>query len=397
MKAGGTWLASTVAIGLLASAALAACRQRSDEASRPATASLSSEPFGTTQKGRPITRYTMTSRSGVRVSFINYGGIITDVSTPDRQGHLAPVTLGFATLREYETISPRNELYFGALLGRDTNWIKNGRFTLDGHPYQITLTDPPNTIHGGARGFDKQIWTVEPLVRSGATVSARLRYTSPDGEEGFPGTVKASVTYSLSQDGAFTIRYQATTDQATIVNLSSHMSFNLAGAGSPHGVLGQALTIDADSYVPLDRQQIPLGTIAAVAGTPFDFRRPTTIGARIHDTHPQMAMADGYDQYWLFNKRLGRVGPQPAVHVVDPGSGRTMEVSTTQPGTQIYTSGFFGGKTIGIGGRYVKYAAFTMETQGYPEAINHPAFPSSVLRPGQRYDTTTVFRFGVAR
>ena len=303
----------------------------------------------------------------------------------------------FATVREYETTSANNEYYFGALLGRDTNWIKNGRFMLDGHPYQITLTDPPNTIHGGKRGFDKRIWTVEPLATSGATVSARLTYISPDGEEGFPGTVKATVTYSLSDDGVLTIHYQATTDKPTIVNLSSHLSFNLAGAGSLGGVLGQELTVKADRYLPLDQQQIPLGTSVPVAGTPFDFRRQTPIGARIHDKDPQLAMADGYDQYWVFNKQSDVVGPQPAARVVDPASGRTLDVSTTQPGADIYTGGFFSGDTVGIGGRYAKYAAFTMETQGYPGAINHPAFPSSVLRPGQRYDTTTIFRFGVAR
>ena len=228
-------------------------------------------------------------------------------------------------------------------------------------------------------------------------MSARLTYTSPDGEEGFPGTVTAVVTYSLSESGAFTIRYQATTDRPTIVNLSSHMSFNLAGAGAPGGVLGQELTVNADRYLPLDQQQIPLGTIASVEGTPFDFRRSTKIGARIHSKHPQLAMADGYDQYWVFNNKPGVAGPQLAARAVDPGSGRTLEVSTTQPGVDIYTGGFFGGNTVGVGGRYGKYAAFTMETQGYPGAINIPRFPSSVLRPGQMYDATTVFRFGVAR
>lgn len=302
MKVNGTRVAAVVLLVLLGTvAALLLNRTRAD------AASLTSAPFGTTQEGASVMRYTMTSRSGVRVAFINYGGIITDVTAPDRQGRLAPLTLGFATLREYETISARNEYYFGGLLGRDTNWIKDGRFTLDGHPYQITLSDPPNTIHGGKRGFDRRLWTVEPLVTSGKTVSARLTYTSPDGEEGFPGTVKAVVTYSLSESNAFTIRYQATTDKPTIVNLSSHMTFNLAGAGSPGGVLAQELTVDADRYLPLDRQQIPLGTIASVAGTPFDFRRSTAIGARVHAKHPQLAMANGYDQYLVFNK--SRVSP----------------------------------------------------------------------------------------
>lgn len=257
MKLGGTRVAATVVIALMVViVALLFAKARA------VAASLNSAPWGTTQEGAPVTRYTMTSRTGVRLSFINYGGIITDVSTPDRQGRVAPITLGFVSLRDYETINARNEYYFGGLLGRYANWIKNGRFTLDGRPYQLTLSNPPNTIHGGKYGFDKRIWKVEPLTVSGATVSARLTYTSPDGEEGFPGTIKATVTYSLWDDGAFTIRYQATSDKPTILNLSSHMSFNLAGAGSSGGVLGQALTVDADRYLPLDRQQIPFGTTA---------------------------------------------------------------------------------------------------------------------------------------
>lgn len=379
---------------LAAVAQLAACGP--DRAARPAAASLTSAPFGTAADGRPVTRYTMTSRSGVQVSFISYGGIITDVRTPDRQGRVTPIVLGFSTLREYETIGARNGYYFGALIGRFANWIDRGRFTLDGRPYQLSLSDPPNTIHGGVKGFDKRIWNVTPLTTSGPVVAARLTYTSPDGEEGYPGTLKTRVTYSLSQDGDFTIRYQAVTDKPTIINLTSHMNFNLAGAGQGH-VLGHSLTIAADRYLLLGRGQIPTGATAPVASTPFDFRRATAIGARIHDRDPQLALANGYDQNWV----LDRPGlTHPAVRVLDPASGRTLEMSTTEPAVGIYTGytgGFFRGGTVGTGGRYVQYAGFTLETQHYPDSPNHPNFPSTVLRPGQTFDSTTVFRFGGAK
>ena len=268
-------------------------------------ASLISVPFGTTTDGKPVTRHIMATSAGVSVSFMNYGGAITNLLTPDRHGHRAPIVLGFATLRDYETKGAQGEFYFGALLGRYANWIARGRFSLDGHEYQLALSDPPNTIHGGNRGFDKRVWTVQPQTTSGQSVGARLTYTSPDGEEGYPGTLQVSVTYTLSEDGAFAIHYEAVTDKDTVVNLSNHMNFNLAGAGSPGGVLEQILTVDADQYLPLDRSQIPLGRLASVNGTPFDFREPTAIGARIHDKNEQLAIAGGYDQYWVLDKHGG--------------------------------------------------------------------------------------------
>ncbi len=360
-------------------------------------ASLTSAPFGTTAGGQPVTRYTMTTRGGVSVTFMSYGGAVTDVTTPDRQGRPAPIVLGFPTLRDYETKNAEGQLYFGAILGRYANWIDRGRFELDGHGCQITLSNPPHTIHGGKRGFDKRVWTVQPQATAGESVGARLSLTSADGEEGFPGTLRVSVTYTLSEAGAFTIRYEATTDEATVVNLSNHLNFNLAGAGSPGGVLGQVLTVAADSYLPLDRSQLPLGPLAPVAGTPFDFRQPTAIGARIHDRNEQLAIADGYDQYWVLDGR-GEVGePTLAAHVLDPASGRTLDCLTTEPGVQIYTADWFDGSYTGTGGRYDKYAAFTLETQHFPDSPNHPEFPTTILRPGQVFDSTTVFRFGVQR
>ena len=287
-------------------------------------ASLSSAPFGSLADGTPVTQYTMTATSGVSVSFLDYGGIVTDVTTPDRGGRRAPIVLGFPTLNEYKMIDATDELYFGAILGRYANWIDHGRFRLNGHAYQVTLTDPPNTIHGGKRGFDKRMWSVQLQATSGPSVAARLGYVSADGEEGFPGRLQAGVTYSLSDEGSFTIRYVATTDRDTVVNLSSHMNFNLNGAGSRDGVLRQLLTVHAQEYLPLDRNQLPLGQLAPLAGTPFDFRAPTAIGARIHETNKQLAIANGYDNYWFLDKTGDPARPQPAVHVFDPASGRTL-------------------------------------------------------------------------
>ena len=360
-------------------------------------ASLAEAPFGTTADGTPVSRYTMATKAGVSVTFMSYGGAITDVTAPDRQGRPGHVVLGMPTLRDYETVVAQHELYFGALLGRYANWIDRGRFSLGGHAYQITLSDPPQTIHGGKRGFDKRVWTVLPQVTSGKSVSARLSYTSADGEEGFPGTLRVAVTYTLFEDGEFAIEYEAVTDKDTMLTLTNHMNFNLAGAGSPGGVLGQVLRVYADRYLPLDASQIPLGPPAPVVGTPFDFRTPTAIGARIHDRDGQLAIADGYDNYWILDKRGDPSQPQLAAHALDPGSGRTLDCFTTEPGVQIYTGGWFDGTVGGVGGRYGKYAAFTLETQHYPDSPNHPDYPATELRPGEVFNSTTIFRFGTQR
>ncbi len=362
-----------------------------------AAATLTSAPFGTLSNGTAISRYTMATPGGVGVTFMSYGAAFTDVVAPDRAGRPAHVVLGFPTLRQYETIGVADELYFGAVLGRYANWIRDGRFSLDGQSYQLTLSDPPNTIHGGKLGFDRRVWTVRPLAASGTSVAAALTYTSPDGEEGFPSKLSVTLTYTLDDDGALTLHYQATTDGPTVVNLSNHMNFNLAGAGSPGGVLQQVLTVHANQFLPVDRSQIPRGAAASVAGTPFDFRRPTAIGAHIHDRDDQLAIAGGYDQYWILNKTGDQAVPQLAVHAVDPASGRTLDCYTTQPGVQIYTAGWFDGSVTGTGGAYGKFAAFTLETQHAPDAPNHPAYPSTVLRPGEVFDSTTILRFGVER
>lgn len=358
-------------------------------------ATLTSAPFGTLRDGRPVTQYTMSAPGGVSVSFMSYGGAVTRIVTPDRRGAPANIVLGFPTLREYETKGAEGGLCFGALIGRYANWIAGGRFALGGRTIQVTRNYPPNAIHGGSKGFDKQVWDVRPAATSGPTVSALLAYTSPDGEEGFPGTLKVGVTYALSDDGAFTIQYEATTDRDTVVNLTSHPNFNLAGAGSPGGVLQQVLTVDADRYTPTDKAQIPLGRLDSVDGTPFDFRTPAAIGARIHADNEQLAIASGYDQNWVLNKRGDPAQPQLAVRAYDPGSGRTLECWTTEPGVQVYTGGFLDGTYAGNGGRYGPGAAFTLETQHFPDSPNHPDFPTTELKAGQTFRSTTAFQFGV--
>ncbi len=222
-----------------------------------------------------------------------------------------------------------------------------------------------------------------------------MTYASADGEEGYPGALQVSVTYTLSEDGAFAIHYEAVTTKDTVVNLTNHMNFDVAGAGSPDGVLGQILTVDADRYLPLDKSQIPLGQLAPVSATPFDFRKPTAIGEHIHDKNGQLAIANGYDQYWVPNKRGGGALKQVAARAYDPRSGRTLECLTTEPGAQIYTADWFDGSYAGVGGRYGQYAAFTLETQHFPDSPNHPGFPSTELKPGQVFRSTTIFRFGV--
>ena len=360
-----------------------------------AAATLSSAPFGPSQDGKAVLRYTMRTDHGVSVSFINYGGAVTDVVTPDRHGRPGHIVLGFPTLRDYETTNAENELFFGALIGRYANFIARGRFHLDGREVRVPITDPPNSLHGGRRGFDKRLWDIEPVTTSGDRVAARLTYTSADGEEGFPGRLQVSVTYTLGEDGAFAIHYEALTDKPTMINLTNHMNFNLAGTGSRGGVLDQVLTIDADQYTPYDQTQIPLGPLAPVAGTPFDFRQPTAIGARIRSKNAQIEIADGYDHNWVLNKHGAPGQPELAVSAYDPNSGRTLECLTTEPGVQIYTANFLSDSIRGTGGRYGKYAAFTLETQHYPDSPNHPKFPSTVLRPGDNFDSTTIFRFGV--
>ena len=358
-------------------------------------ATLTTTPFGATRDGKQVNQYTMTSARGVTVKFISYGGTLTEILAPDRKGRQADVILGFAKFADYDNNAA--DPYFGALIGRYANRIARGHFTLDGHEYTLAINNPPNSLHGGKKGFDKQVWDAHPTATSGRTVSVRLSLTSPDGDEGYPGTLNVSVTYTLSDENALTINYEATTDKDTVLNLTNHAYFNLAGVGAPNGVFPQVLTINADAYLPTDSGSIPLGPAAPVAGTPFDFRTPTPIGAHIRTDNPQLLLAHGYDHNWVLNKSGDTTRPQLAARLADPASGRTLECLTTQPGVQVYTANFLKADLAGIGGIYRQTDAVTFETQHFPDSPNHPDYPTTELKPGQTFRSTTIFRFGVLR
>lgn len=333
--------------------------------------------FGTTPQGAAVHLYTLTNKAGAIAKVITYGAILTELHVPDRNGRLANVVLGFDALAPYMATHP----YFGATIGRYANRIANARFALDGKTYSIVANEGANTLHGGKVGFDRVVW--QPHI---VDSSLELTYTSQDGEQGFPGTVCAAVTYRLTDDNALVISFRATTDKPTVVNLCNHSYFNLGGAGSGP-VADHVLQLDADAYTPVNDALIPTGQIAAVDGTPLDFRTPTAIGARIG----QVA-GGGYDHNFVIRKAA--TGPLAhAATVVHPVTGRVLEVLTTQPGVQLYTGNFLDGTISGNGGRYDKHGAFCLETQHFPDSPNQPNFPSTVLRPGQTYQHQAVYHF----
>jgi aldose 1-epimerase len=351
-------------------------------------ATIAKSNFGTTQDGKPVDLYTMTNRHGMTVKFISYGGIITEIDAPDRRARPANVVLGFKTLREYETKNP----FFGALVGRYANRIAKGRFELDGASYQLAVNNGPNALHGGVKGFDKQVWEVQAEPPKGPEASATLTYVSRDGEENYPGTLTLHVTYTLTETNELRIHFRATTDKDTVVNFTNHSYFNLGGDGSG-SVEDERISIAADRYTPVDAGLIPTGELAPVAGTPLDFRRPVAIGARLRAADEQMLRGHGYDFNWVLN---GGVTAQPRLvaRASDPKSGRLLECLTTEPGLQLYTSNFLDGSIAGAAGTiYRQTEAFTFETQHFPDSPNHPEFPTTELKPGQTFDSTTVFRF----
>jgi aldose 1-epimerase len=345
-------------------------------------------PFGKTADGQPVEIYTLTNANGVEIKALNYGCIITSLKVPDRAGKMADVVLGYDTLDGYLKASP----YFGAVVGRYGNRIAKGQFTLDGKTYKLATNNGPNHLHGGNRGFDKVVWKATPKNGSDR-VGVEFTRTSPDGEEGYPGSLQATVTYTLTDANALVVEYRAVTDKATPVNLTQHSYFNLAGDGD---ILGHELTIHASRYTPVDDTLIPTGELATVDGTPFDFRKLTAIGARIATENAQLKNGGGYDHNWVLN-RSGS-GLQPAARLVDPKSGRTLDVATTEPGLQFYSGNFLDGTITGKGGHVYRHrTGLSLETQHYPDSPNHPNFPSTILRPGETYSSQTVFTFGVQK
>jgi aldose 1-epimerase len=347
--------------------------------------------FGRLPDGRAVELFTLTNAHGVEVRAMTYGGIITVIRTPDRTGRLDDIVLGFDGLPGYLKDSP----YFGAIVGRYANRIANGQFTLDGTTYRLAKNNGPNSLHGGLRGFDKVLWSGEPF-EGDSGVGVTLGHTSRDGEEGFPGTLVARVTYTLTRHDELVVDYEATSDKATPVNLSQHTYWNLRGTAGGD-VLDHVLTLNAVAFTPVDATLIPTGEVASVAGTPFDFRGATPIGARIAQDNAQLHVGRGYDHNWVLNRGSGP-GPVQAARLWEPGSGRTVDISTTEPGVQFYSGNFLDGTIRGKGGRvYPSRSALCLETQHFPDSPNHASFPSTILRPGATYRSRTVFAFGVAQ
>jgi aldose 1-epimerase len=345
--------------------------------------------FGSTRDGRTVEIYTLTNAHGVEMRVMTYGGIITSLKVPDRAGHLGDIVLGFDTIDGYLKDPP----YVGALIGRYGNRIAKGQFTLDGKTFKLATNNGPNHLHGGVKGFDKVVWSAVPGEDANG-VSVTLSRPSPDGEEGYPGNLHATVRYTLTDKNELAIDYRATTDKATPVNLTQHSYFNLTDESND--ILGHELTIHASRYTPVDDTLIPTGELAAVQGTPFDFLKATAIGARIATDNAQLKNGRGYDHNWVLDHTGS--GLQPAARLVDPKSGRTLEVATTEPGLQFYSGNFLDGTITGKGGRvYKNRTGLCLETEHYPDSPNHPSFPSTILQPGQTYSSRTVFTFGVQK
>lgn len=345
---------------------------------------ITKQPFGKTADGQAAELYTLTNSHGMKVQITNYGGIVTRVEVPDRDGKLANVNLGFDNLEMYLKGHP----YFGALIGRYGNRIAKGKFKLDGKEYTLAVNNGPNHLHGGLKGFDKAVWMVNREVKSPGGVGIELSHTSPDGDEGYPGKFDVTVVYTLTDDNELKIDYTAKTDKATVFNLTNHCYWNLAGAGNGN-VLKQELTLTGDKYLPVDSTAIPLGEEKSVAGTPMDFRKPTVIGSRIAQVE-----GGGYDHCYVVNGYDGKT-LRPAAKVYDPASGRVMEILTTEPGIQFYTGNFLGDDAQNANAG--KHGALCLETQHYPDSPNQPNFPTTVLKPGETYQSTTVHRFSVEK
>jgi aldose 1-epimerase len=350
--------------------------------------SVSREPFGITPDGARVDRYMLKNLRGVRVTILTYGGVVQSIEMPDKNGKLGDIVLGFDRLDDYI----KGGYYFGAIIGRFANRIANGRFTLNGKQYQIPVNNGPNALHGGPAGFSRKVWTAAPIDDSD-WVGVELSYLSPDGEMGFPGNLYVTVRYTLNNENALVIHYSAMTDKDTVINLTNHSYFNLAGAGNGN-VLDQILMINADRFTPLDKTLIPTGEVQSVNGTALDFTRPMPIGVRMRPDEAQAGNEKivGYDFNWVLNNP-GNINAL-AARATDPVSGRTVEMYTTEPAVQFYSGNFLNGTVKGKGGlTYQHWGAFALEAQHYPDSPNHANFPSTELKPGQKFTETTIYKF----
>lgn len=370
---------SLAALALWTCAAIAA-HANASEATRA--------PFGATDDGKPVEAITLTNGRGMQVRVLAWGALIQQLSVPDRRGHVDDVVLGYDTLAPYLAKNP----YFGASIGRYANRIGAGHFTLDGKAYQLSINDGAQSLHGGKTGFDHHLWTIES-VKSGPEASVTLSYISPDGEEGYPGTLTVHLTYRLNEKNELAVDFSATTDKPTIVNLTNHSYFNLSGARSGRSIIDEVLTLPAARYTPTDAGLIPTGELRDVTGTVFDFRKPTRIGARIaQGAEPQLVLAHGYDHNWVVDR--SRKGLSLGARVADPATGRVMEVWSDQPGMQFYSGNFLDATVVGKGGMiYRQGAALALEPQLFPDTPNHANFGSARLDPGQTYTHHIRYRF----
>ena len=347
--------------------------------------SITQAPFGAMKDGRPVEIYTLKNAKGAEARIMTYGGIVVSLKMPDRNGQMGDVTLGYDELDGYLTNSP----YFGALIGRYGNRIGKGQFTLDGIHYQLSTNDHGNTLHGGTLGFDKRLWTATKAKVTAEGPALTLNYVSKDGEEGFPGTLNVTAVYTLTDDNALQVVFTATTDKDTVLNLTHHSYFNLAGKGT---ILNHVVMINSDQITPVAEGLIPTGQFAKVDGTPFDFRTPTAIGARIDQVNEQLKLGTGYDHNWVINKEMGAMAMM--ARVTEPTTGRVMEVWSAEPGLQFYSGNFLDGTITGKGGWVYQWRdAFCMEPQHYPDSPNKPDWPTTELKPGQVYHNTIIYKF----
>ena len=352
----------------------------------PSNTQITQQAFGKTTDGTEVSIFTLRNAKGTEARISNYGGLLVSLKVPDRNGNLGDVVLGYDNLADYIKETP----YFGALIGRYGNRIARGKFTLDGHEYTLATNNYPNALHGGVKGFDKVVWHPQ-MTASSDGPSLKLTYLSKDGEEGYPGNLSVTVVYTLLDDNALRVDYTATTDKDTVLNLTQHSYFNLAGKGD---ILGHVVMMPADKFTPVDSTLIPTGELRSVEGTPFDFRTPTAIGARINQDDEQLKFGKGYDHNWVFNKSVGDF--TKLARVYEPTTGRVLEVFSTEPGLQFYSGNFLDGTLKGKGGWVYQFRnGFCMEPQHFPDSPNKPQFPSVVLKPGQIYKNLIVFKFSV--